>query len=504
MIRRSRSLELTGVFTSQNVNARVIIVGTGFAGLCLAIKLKAAGHDDFVVLERASEVGGTWRDNDYPGCACDIPSRLYSFSFEREADWTRDYPTQPEIYAYLRRVADDYGIREHIRFGVDVTAAHFDDATNTWRVEAADGRMFRSQIFVSAMGALSRPYEPALPGLERFAGRIFHSARWDHTFDLRAKNVAVIGTGASAIQFVPQIAPVVANLSLFQRTPPWILPKPDGPIGARERALLRRLPLYAWLKRKAWYWLHEVRAFGFTLQPRILARLETLALWWMRKQVRDPALRTALTPDYRMGCKRILLSNDYYPALCRPNVDVVTAEIAEVRSDAIVTRDGHVHPVDAVILGTGFRANEGIAPVRIFGRDGIELATRWQRGSEAYLGLSVAGFPNFFMLVGPNTGLGHNSMVFMIEAQVRYVIDALSKMKRRRIDALDVRPNVQAAFNRRLQRRMSRTVWTSGCRSWYLDANGKNTTLWPGFSFAYGLRTRHLRLRRYQALRSHL
>lgn len=465
----------------------------------MALKLQAAGIDSFVVLERADDVGGTWRDNDYPGCACDIPSHLYSFSFERSAEWTHDYPSRAEILAYLREVTRKHDLRPHIRFGVDVSRALFDETTATWQIDASDGRSFRARSFVSAIGGLSRPYVPELPGLATFGGRVFHSAEWDPGYDLARRRIAVVGTGASAIQFVPRIAPDVEHLAIFQRTPPWILPKPGGEIGPGKRGLLRRLPWLGWLNRKLLYWLHEARALGFTLQPKILQFLEKSAVAYLHAQIADAALRAKLTPDYRMGCKRILLSNDYYAALRRTNVELVTSAVAGFERGALVTADGTKHPVDAVILGTGFRASDPTLSMRVFGRDGIELADVWKNGAEAYLGISVAGFPNFYMLVGPNTGLGHNSMVYMIEAQVRYVTRAIRLLRRRKARAFDVRPRVQATFNRRLQRRMARTVWTSGCRSWYLDAHGKNTTLWPGFSFVYGLRTRRFRLRRYRA-----
>ncbi len=475
----------------------VAIVGTGFGGIGMAIALKRAGIDSFVVLERAGDVGGTWRDNHYPGCACDIPSMLYSFSFEPNPDWTRVYPSQPEIWAYLRRCTEKYGIRPHIRFNSEVLAAVYDETRMVWTIRTSNGDTTVARVLVCAMGGLSNPQTPRLPGLERFAGTVFHSAQWNHEYSLANKRVAVIGTGASAVQFIPEIAPAVARLLVFQRTPPWIIPRSDAPISDVQRALRRHLPGYAWLVRKLIYWSLEFRALGFTVAPKILGIAEAIARRHLASHVRDPALRRTLTPHYRMGCKRVLISDTYYPALQRPNVAVVTAPIREVRERSIITADGTEHAIDTIIFGTGFRAQEFISPVNIVGRGGVELTDAWKDAPQAYLGINVAGFPNLHFLVGPNTGLGHNSMVLMIEAQIRYVMSALRLMRERKVDALDVRTDVQSSFNDALQRRMSRTVWTSGCTSWYLDEHGKNTTLWPGFTFVYRLLTRRVRPERY-------
>jgi cation diffusion facilitator CzcD-associated flavoprotein CzcO len=479
----------------------IVIVGSGFAGLCLGIRLKAAGIDDFVILERANDIGGTWRDNDYPGCACDIPAVLYSFSFEPKADWSRTFPTQPEIQAYLKGCARKYGLEPHIRFGTEMVEAAYDDSLARWRVQAADGSAYVAPVLVSGMGGLSNPFEPQIPGRADFAGPAFHSANWDHGVPLEGRDVAVIGTGASAIQFVPQIASAVRRLHLFQRTPPWVLPKLDAPVRPLERALRRFAPGYEWTERQLTYWQLEIRALGFTLEPALLAKMEKLARRHLARQIHDPALRAKVEPEYRMGCKRVLISNDYYPALARPNVDVITDEIARFERDGPVTRGGKKYHADVVIYGTGFRAQEAVGSVRIAGQGGRTLDDAWRGGMEAFLGVSVAGFPNFFMIVGPNTGLGHNSMVFMIESQVNYVMSALTLLLKRRVAALDIRPDVQAEFNRELQKRMKRTVWSSGCRSWYLDSNGKNTALWPGFTFDFRRRTRRLVPSRYSLRR---
>jgi cation diffusion facilitator CzcD-associated flavoprotein CzcO len=479
------------------LDAEAIVVGTGFAGLGMAIALKRAGMDSFLVLERSDDIGGTWRDNRYPGCACDIPSILYSFSFEHNKEWTRVYSPQDEIWDYLRRCADRFGIRPHIRFGTAMIDAAYDEATATWRVRTSDGRTLVSRVLIGGFGPLNKPNIPNLPGLERFAGPAFHSSAWDHSVDLTGKNVAVIGTGASAIQFVPQIVPAAGRVYVFQRTAPWIIKKPDGPLGALHRRL-RRIAPFAWLERTLVYWLQESLAYGFTINPRALQTLEARALRYLEREIADPELRRKLTPSFRLGCKRILFSYDYLPALRQPNVEVVTSGIREVREHAIVDDDGVERRVDAIVFGTGFRATEGVAPMTIYGLGGVELNDAWRDGMEAYLGTSVAGFPNYFSIVGPNTGLGHNSIVLMIEAQVRYIMSALRLMKRRKLRALDVRRDVQTEFNSRLQEKLKGTVWATGCRSWYLDRNGKNTTLWPGFTYDFLLKTRRIDPRCYE------
>jgi cation diffusion facilitator CzcD-associated flavoprotein CzcO len=471
-------------------DVEVAIIGSGFVGLCMAIQLRRAGMDSFAVFERGPDIGGTWRDNTYPGCACDIPSHLYSFSFERQADWTRMYPTQPEIWNYLKHCVEKYGLGPAIRTNTEVRKAEYDEASHLWRVETLEGDTITARAVVSAMGPLSRPAYPKLPGLERFQGHAFHSAEWDHSYDLGGKRVAVIGTGASAIQLVPQIAPEVAHLHVFQRTAPWIVPKMDREIRAWERMLFRWTPGYMRMFRNFLYWRQELLALGLTVNPKYMKGVEKFARQHIERNVRDSALREKVTPDYLIGCKRILISNDYFPTLGRANVELVTDGITEVREHSIVTTDGRERTVDAMIYGTGFRVTDLLTPVSIVGRNGIDLNDAWRDGFEAYFGMTVAGFPNLFLLVGPNTGLGHNSIVFMIEAQVHYVMKCLKLMRERGATAMEMRQEVQARFNRDLQENMSRTVWASGCRSWYLDEHGKNTTLWPGFSFKYWFKTR--------------
>ena len=467
----------------------VIIIGAGFSGICMGIKLKEAGIENFLILESADSVGGTWRENDYPGCACDIPSHLYSFSFEQSSDWSRMFPPQQEIWDYLRHCVDKYELATHLRLNSNVDKAMFDEDAACWRLTLDDGQSFTGKALVSGMGALNRPAYPDIPGLSEFSGTSFHSARWDHGYDFEGKTVAVIGTGASAIQFVPQIADKVKQLLLFQRTPPWVVPKPDRLFPSWERRLYRHLPFARLLFRNLIYWRQEVRGIGFTIDPRLMGHARRVALKHLEKQVADPTLREKLTPNYTIGCKRILISSDYYPALQKDNVSLNTSGIKCVTEDAVIDGDGREHKVDAIVLGTGFRATDPITPTRLLGIGGRDLSDDWRDGPEAFLGISVAGYPNLFLLVGPNTGLGHNSIIFMIEAQVRYTIKMLRKMFEQGVRAVDVKAESQDQFNRDIQRSLAKTVWQSGCKSWYQTEDGKNSSLWPGATFTYWART---------------
>jgi cation diffusion facilitator CzcD-associated flavoprotein CzcO len=486
---------------SVALDCSVLIVGSGFAGLGMAIRLRQEGVDDFVVLERADEVGGTWRDNLYPGCACDVPSQLYSFSFEPWASWTRDYAPQREILEYLRHCADKYGIRPRIRFGARAVCARWNDAGGLCEVGISTGQTLRARVLVLACGPLNRPRLPDIPGIESFAGAMFHSSRWDHDVPLKGTTVAVIGTGASAVQIVPAIAPEVAKLVVYQRTAPWVMPKVDGPIPPWKRALYARVPAAQKLARRGIYWTRELLALGMVVEPRIMKIAERAGRKHIARSVSDPALRAQLTPHYTMGCKRVTPSNDYFPALERKNVELVTDRIAEVRERSIVSDDGVERSVDAIVLATGFEAAEQVAPFEVRGRTGRDLNEVWKAGAEAYLGTTVAGFPNLFLLVGPNTGLGHSSIVFMIESQLAYVVDALKKMRARRLRVVEVKRAVEARYNARIQERLKGTVWSSGCMSWYLTRSGKNTTIWPGFTFEFRLRTRRFDLESYDQVR---
>ena len=473
----------------------VVIVGSGFGGLCAGARLRQRGHTDFVILEKDDGVGGTWRANTYPGAACDVPSHLYSFSFARSAAWSRRYAPQHEILAYLEGCVDRFGLGPHLRFGSEVVSARFEGGHAEgarWHVRTRDGASYRARMLVTATGGLSRPKRPDIPGLDTFAGPVLHSARWDHDVPLDGARVGVIGTGASAIQVVPALAPRVGQLTVFQRTPPWILPRHDRPYTALERSALRHVPGLGWLVRMWLYWRHEVRATAFVRDvPRIRRLVEGWAQRHLAAQVPDEALRHALTPGYAIGCKRILLSDDYYPALTQPHVGLVTDPIVRVDPRGVHTASGAHHELDRLVLCTGFAAAEDMAPFEIIGRDGADLRERWQRGGSAYLGTMVAGFPNLFVLVGPNTGLGHSSMVFMIECQVRYMLALLRSLRRRGGRTVEVTDDAQQGFEAWLQARMGSTVWVrGGCQSWYLSEDGRNTTLWPAFTLDFERRTR--------------
>jgi cation diffusion facilitator CzcD-associated flavoprotein CzcO len=482
----------------------VAIIGSGFGGIGMAARLRRAGITDVVLLERAADLGGTWRDNSYPGAACDVPSHLYCFSFAPNPGWTRSFSPQPEIWEYLRRVAADEGVTGKIRFGAEVTAARWDPAAQVWRIETASGTL-TARFLVTATGPLSDPLIPGIPGLGTFAGAVFHSATWDHDYDLTGRNVAVIGTGASAIQFVPRIQPLVSRLTVFQRTPPWILPRWDREISRLEHWLFRQAPVTQRIARAGIYLGRETYALGFVKNPGIMRKAETLALRHLHRQVSDPDLRARLTPSYLMGCKRILISSDYYPALTQPNVSLVTNGIKEIREKSVVTSDGTVYDADTLIFGTGFHVSDFPMAQRIFGPDGVSLAHRWSAKpvQTAFRGTTTAGFPNLFVLTGPNTGLGHTSQVFMIEAQIRYVASALRHARRHGIERIEVRPAPQAAYDREVQRKMGPTVWmTGGCKSWYLDADGRNVSLWPDFTWVYAWQTRRFDPSNYDLAKS--
>ncbi|MGH8504404.1 MAG: flavin-containing monooxygenase [Stenotrophobium sp.] len=468
-------------------HARIVIVGTGFAGLGMAIQLKKNGVEDFVILESAGDVGGTWRDNHYPGCACDVQSHLYSFSFEPNPEWTRMFAPQPEIWAYLRGVTDKYALRPKIRFNSGLAEARWDDAESVWRIRTSDGVRMTATVLISGMGGLSRAAYPEIAGLDRFRGKTFHSQDWAHDYELAGKRVAVIGTGASAIQFVPQVQKKAARLDLYQRTPPWIMPKPDRAISKAEQILFKRFPAAQQAFRNAIYWQLESRVLGFVINPRLMKLVERTARSHIRKQIKDPALRKTVTPDYTVGCKRVLISDNYYPALAQDNVDVITTGIREVKAHSIVTADGVEREVDAIIFGTGFHATDPMPSGMVFGRKGVDIMDAWKDGPEAYKGTTVTGFPNLFLIVGPNVGLGHNSMVYMIESQIAYVIKAIQAMQDKQLRCLDVKAGHQAAFNRDIQSQLGGAVWSSGgCKSWYLHPKtGKNVTLWPGFTWQF-------------------
>jgi cation diffusion facilitator CzcD-associated flavoprotein CzcO len=466
----------------------IAIVGSGFSGLGMAIRLKEEGRDDFVVLERGSEVGGTWHYNTYPGCACDVPSHLYSFSFAPNPEWSQTYSPQPEIGAYLRACADRFGVRPHIRLNTTVELAEWDDEARRWQIDTDRGRV-TARVLVSGTGPLAEPKIPDIPGLHRFEGKTFHSARWDHDHDVTGERVASIGTGASAIQLVPSIQPDVEQLHVFQRTPPWIFPHSNRPVTKFERRLYRAFPAAQKLVRGGVYAAREMAVLGFVKQPRLMGLVEKVARWHMRKGISDPKLLEKVTPDYTIGCKRILPSNKWYPALGEPNVELVTEAITEVREHSIVTADGTERAVDTIIFSTGFHVADMPVGKMVRGREGRTLDESWEGSPRAHLGSTAPGFPNFFMMLGPNTGLGHSSMVYMIESQVAYVSGALRAMDQGGAETVEVDPDVVASYNESLESQLEGTVWNTGCSSWYLDDTGRNSTIWPDWTWRFRQRT---------------
>lgn len=471
----------------------VAILGAGFGGLCMAIKLREAGNDNFVILEKGSDVGGTWYFNSYPGAACDVQSHMYSFSFAGKADWSKRYAPQPEIRQYILDTTEKFGIRPFVRFNQVVSEARYDEATARWTVRTQSGDTIIARHFVMATGPLHVPAIPKIPGLESFKGKVFHSAQWDHDYDLRGKNVVSIGTGGSAIQYVPEIAPDVKQLYVFQRTPAWVIPRDERGYLGIEKSLFARFPLLRKLHRARLYWTNESRLWPI-LNPAIAQTLQNLAKLFIRYQVKDPALAKKLTPDYTIGCKRILISNKYYPTFNRDNVELVTDGIQEVRENSIVTRDGVERPADCIILGTGFVVDPRVylRGFPLTGAQGHELLNDWKQLSQGYYGSQVAGYPNFFQLVGPNTGLGHNSIIFMIEAQVHYILECMKLMKEKGADSIEVRQDVQDRFNAKVQEGFKGTVWTTGCSSWYQSAEGGNFALWPYSTWKFWLETRRI------------
>jgi cation diffusion facilitator CzcD-associated flavoprotein CzcO len=477
---------------------RVVIIGAGFGGIAASVKLAEEGVEH-VILEKLDDVGGTWLSNTYPGCRCDVPSHLYSLSFALNPDWSDSYSLQPEIWRYLRKVADDYGVVDRVRFGCKVDAARWDDSARRWVLETSQG-VITCNVLIAAHGFLSEPSVPHFEGIETFTGQVMHSAQWDPSYDVTGKRVAVIGTGASAVQIVPRVHEQADHLVVFQRTAAWILPHRGRPINDWERALYRRVPAAQRAVRAFHYWSSEFIAVPALVDPHRRGRLlKKIALKHLNDQVKDPELRAKLTPTFTPGCKRLTPSNDYLPAIASPQTTLVTSGIDHVVPEGIVTKDGVTHEVDVIILATGFRVTDNTFPELVTGRDGRTMREVWDGdGMGAYNGTTFALFPNFFMLAGPNTGIGHTSLVYMIEAQLPYLLQAIHLMAERGIDVLEVRPDVQAAYNEMIQRKVASTVWnTGGCQSWYLDKFGHNSTIWPDYTFKFARRLRRFDLESY-------
>ncbi|MCD9198212.1 flavin-containing monooxygenase [Aeromicrobium wangtongii] len=467
------------------------IIGSGFGALSVAIELRRAGHTDLRLWERAHAIGGVWRDNTYPGAACDVPSPLYSFSYEPYAGWSHRYAGQPQILRYLQRTADKYGITPLVQFGHDVVSAHFDEDAASWTVRFADGREQVVDILVSAVGQLSQPALPSIPGVDTFEGQAFHSARWRHDVDLTGKRVAVVGTGGSAIQFIPHVAEQAAHLTVFQRTPSYILPKPDQRIGSIYRAALRRVPGALRGERAGWWTFGEQFSRGLDDDSKVGKVISATALKHLAVKVKDPELRAKLTPDYPVGCKRILFANTYYPAITRPNVHLVADGIASVTPTGVVTDAGTAHDVDVIIYATGFDSQEFLESIDITGVAGQKLAEQWVDGARAYLGIYVPNFPNLFLSYGPNTNLGGGSIVYMLEAQARHIRQAVDRLVAGSYRTVEVTRDAEETYDREVQSKLSHSVWAH-CNSWYRHASGRITSNWPGSTHPYAQRTKTL------------
>lgn len=474
--------------TSSIPHNQVAIVGTGFGGIATAIRLRKAGFDDFVLLDRAGDVGGVWRDNDYPGAAVDIQSQLYSLSFAPNPNWHHVYAQQPELLSYLNNVTDEFGLRPHLMLNCPVERLDWDPAEQLWRLETASGRRTATHV-VLATGALADPVIPALPGLDRFHGVSFHSARWNHEADLTGKRVAVIGTGPSAVQFIPRIQPEVTHLTVFQRTPAWVVPRHDHDISAANRRLYRAAPALQRLERLSVYLRREWQLVGFR-HPALMKLPKRGARKYLEEQVHDPRLRAKLLPDFRFGCKRVLISDDYLRSLDRPNVSVVTDGIREIDEHGLIDNAGTAHQVDAIIFGTGFRTTRLPLTDQTYGANGRTMAEMWGASPTAYLGTAVSGFPNCYLIHGPNVGLGHNSVIHMIESQANYIAGAIGYARDHDLAAVEPTRAAQQAFAEEVDRLGEGTVWTSGgCTSWYLNEDGRNTNIWPSSTIDFRRRT---------------
>ncbi len=481
---------------------RVLIIGTGFGGLGLAIRLKREGIHSFTILERAKTLGGTWRDNTYPGAACDVASMLYCFSFEQKTDWTRKWSPQAEIRAYMQDCVEKNGILPHIRFGQEVARARFDENAGTWTVTTTSSEEIVADVLVSGVGQLHRPSVPKLPGLEDFKGEKFHSAEWNHDYAISGKRVGVIGNAASAIQFIPEVAPRVGRLTIFQRSSNWMIPRGDRAYRPWEKWVYANVPGWARLVRWRMWLLAELMLYPVMKQRPFLTRLYR---GWADKNlaenVHDPELRKTLTPDYPIGGKRILIHDTFYPALNRANVNVVTSGIERIVANGLRTSDGKTHELDAIVLATGFKTNPFLAPMQLEGIGGHTLDEDWKQGAQAYYGLAISGYPNFFMLYGPNTNLGHNSIIFMMECQMSYILSAIRTLDEGGFKYVDLRPEVMAEFNRELQAELRGTSWAAAGQSWYKDAAGRITNNWPYSTAWYWWRTRRVDIREYRAVK---
>ncbi len=477
---------------------RVAIIGTGFGGLGMAYYLKQAGIDSFTIFEKAADVGGVWRENTYPGAGCDVPSHLYSFSFEPHYPWACRYGKQHEIVAYMQHCVQKYDLRSHMRFGCEVTGASFDEARGVWQVQLASGESFEAEVLISAVGQLHRPSYPKIAGRESFKGPSFHSANWDHSVDLNGKTVAVIGTGASAVQFVPEIVKQVKQLKLFQRSPGWVGPKVEKTFNRFELWLLKTFPIVHDLDRLRIFFVCEALAYAYNGHKWAEWLIRSMSKLQIRIQVRDPVLRKKLTPTFSIGCKRILMTTEWLRALVKPNLEVVDDAIQEITPTGVRTADGKLREVDAIIYGTGFAATDFLAPLKVKGLNGVDLRERWSKGAQAYLGMSVSGFPNFFVLYGPNTNVGSGSIIFMLERQQRYITQMIQAQQQEAWCYADLKAEAEAEYNREMRQRSESSTYAGDCQSWYKTADGINTNNWVGSMMEFRRRTATPQLERYR------
>lgn len=473
----------------MTITQRIAVIGAGFGGIGAAIRLRQAGFDDVTIFEREGSLGGVWRDNTYPGAACDVPSYLYSYSFAPKYDWSRRYAGQEEIRAYIEKVADDFGIVPLIRFNEPIESAVWNESAHEWGLTRADGSRESFDVVIFACGQMSQPLYPTIPGRESFGGTEMHSARWDHSKSLAGLDVAVIGTGASAIQFVPEVAAVAGTVTVFQRSPTYVTPKPD-PVYARPMTRVQ-----FWSRRYGLFLKKELTSVRFSRFPKLFAPVERAFLKNLETEVPDPVLRQKLTPTDRFGCKRLLVSDFWYPALNRANVDVETGRIARIEPGGVVTEDGTSHPADVILYGTGFHSTRFMLPFEIVGAGGVRLDDAWEVGAQAYLGVQVHGFPNLFMIYGPNSNVGHNSILFMIESQISYIVSTLRRLRRHGHSAVDVDGSTFTRFNDSVQKRSLRSVYATGCSNWFINVNGVHTQNWPGSVIPFWWRTRWARKR---------
>lgn len=482
-------------------NTKIAIIGAGFGGLATAIQLLKRGIKDFVILEKATDVGGTWRENQYPGAACDVQSHMYSLSFAPKSDWTKRYAEAPEIFQYIQDLIQEYNLKKFIQFDTEVISTRFDEQAHAWEISIKNQSALHSQFLIFASGPLHIPQIPKIKGIEKFKGEVFHSSSWNHAYDLNGKRVASIGTGGSAIQYTPEIAPKTKQLYVFQRTAAWVIPRDERAYNALDKKLFAQYDWFRKLHRARLYWSNESRVVPI-VKPQMMRLGQKLAEAFIRFQVKDKEIAKKLTPDYTMGCKRILVSNRYFPTFNRKNVELVTDSIQEITENAIVTKDGQVREIDCLIYGTGFITDPRIylKDFKCYGENGIELKEAWKEGAESYYGISTKGFPNLFQLLGPNTVLGHNSVIFMIESQVNYILQLIEAVEKSKTKAIVVKDVVQEEFNRKIQEKFAGTVWQSGCVSWYQQEGGKNFSLWPSYTWKYWLETKNANLADYRFL----